>query len=130
MKKILVINGSPKKEQSTTMAVTNAFVKGLLSSGKYESETEGDSIRIRFKNAGALKTLDGSGTVKGFAIAGSDRKFHFAQARIEGTSVVVSCPEVKFPLAVRYAWGANPDCNLCGETLLPVGSFRTDHWGR
>ncbi len=39
MKKILVINGSPKKEQSTTMAVTNAFVKGLLSSGKYESET-------------------------------------------------------------------------------------------
>ena len=91
---------------------------------------EGDSIRIRFKNAGTLKTLDGSGTVKGFAIAGSDRKFHFAQARIEGTSVVVSCPEVKFPLAVRYAWGANPDCNLCGETLLPVGSFRTDHWGR
>lgn len=103
----------------------------IADSPKMESYSlEGDSIRIRFKNAGTLKTLDGSGTVKGFAIAGSDRKFHFAQARIEGTSVVVSCPEVKFPLAVRYAWGANPDCNLCGETLLPVGSFRTDRWGR
>ena len=91
---------------------------------------EGNSIRINFKDAKALKTLDGDSSVKGFTIAGSDRKFHFAQARIEGTSVVVSCPEVKFPLAVRYAWAANPDCNLCGETMLPVGSFRTDRWGR
>ena len=91
---------------------------------------EGNSIRINFKNAKELKTLDGSDTVRGFAIAGSDRKYHFAEARIEGTSVVVSCPEVRFPLAVRYAWAANPDCNLCGETMLPVGSFRTDRWGR
>ena len=91
---------------------------------------EGNSIRIKFKNAKALKTFDGNDVVKGFAIAGSDRKFHFAQARIEGTSVVVSCPEVQFPLAVRYAWADNPDCNLCGETMLPVGSFRTDSWSR
>ena len=91
---------------------------------------EGNSVRIRFKNAKGLRTLDGSDIVKGFAIAGSDRKFHFADARIEGTSVVVSCPEVTFPLAVRYAWADNPDCNLCGETMLPVGSFRTDRWGR
>ena len=91
---------------------------------------EGNSIRINFKNAKALKTFDGNDVVKGFAIAGSDRKFHFAQARIEGTSVVVSCPEVQFPLSVRYAWADNPDCNLCGETMLPVGSFRTDRWSR
>lgn len=89
---------------------------------------EGSTVRIKFKNAKSLKTMDGSSTVKGFVIAGGDRNFHFADARIDGTSVIVSCPDVKFPLAVRYAWANNPDCNLCGETGLPVGSFRTDQW--
>ena len=72
--------------------------------------------------------MDGSSAVKGFVLAGGDHKFYFANARIEGSSVIVSCPQVAFPLAVRYAWADNPDCNLCGENGLPVGSFRTDQW--
>ena len=89
---------------------------------------EGSSVRINFKNTGFLKTTDASSAVKGFVLAGGDHKFHFADARIEGSSVIVSCPQVPFPLAVRYAWADNPDCNLCGENGLPVGSFRTDQW--
>ena len=89
---------------------------------------EGSSVRINFKNTGFLKTTDASSAVKGFVLAGGDHKFYFADARIEGSSVIVSCPQVPFPLAVRYAWADNPDCNLCGENGLPVGSFRTDQW--
>lgn len=89
---------------------------------------EGSSVRINFKNTKILRTMDGSSAVKGFVLAGGDHKFYFADARIEGSSVIVSCPQVPFPLAVRYAWADNPDCNLCGENGLPVGSFRTDQW--
>lgn len=89
---------------------------------------EGSSVRINFKNTKILRTMDGSSAVKGFVLAGGDHKFYFADARIEGSSVIVSCPQVPFPLAVRYAWADNPDCDLCGENGLPVGSFRTDQW--
>ncbi len=86
---------------------------------------EGSSVRIRFKNAKALKA---DGPVKGFVIAGGDHVFHFADARIDGCDVVVSCPEVKYPLAVRYAWASNPVCNLYNEAGLPASPFRTDDW--
>lgn len=64
--------------------------------------------------------------VQGFAICGNDRKWFWAQARIEGSNVVVSSPQVRKPLAVRYAWGNNPTANLYADTGLPVGPFRTD----
>ena len=98
-------------------------------SPQMESYTiEGSSVRIRFRNAESLKTLGPDKTVKGFVIAGGDHKFHFADARIEGSSVVVSCPDVKYPQAVRYAWANNPVCNLYNEVGLPVCPFRTDDW--
>src|SRR5215217_416240 len=64
---------------------------------------EGDKVRIRFKHGLGLKTNDG-GPVKGFAIAGADRKFVWAEARIEGDTVVVWSPSVMNPIAVRYGW--------------------------
>ena len=89
---------------------------------------EGNTVRIRMKNVGGgLKTSDGA-AVKGFEIAGGDHVFHFAQARIEGDTLVVWCEDVKYPQAVRYAWADNPVCNLVGGTGLPVGTFRTDVW--
>lgn len=91
-------------------------------------EIDGGSIRLNFTDCRALGTNDGSDTVKGFVIAGEDRKFHFAEARIEGCSVVVSCPEVEKPVAVRYGWSINPVCNLCNEQKLPASPFRTDQW--
>ena len=64
----------------------------------------------------------------GFAIAGADRKFVWADAKIEGDTVVVSSAEVKDPAAVRYAWAPNPTCNLFNKADLPASPFRTDDW--
>jgi sialate O-acetylesterase len=64
--------------------------------------------------------------LKGFAICGADKKFVWAQAQINGKKVTVSAPEVPSPVAVRYAWGDNPDCNLVNGADLPAVPFRTD----
>ena len=88
---------------------------------------EGDKVRIRFKHAVGLKTIDG-GPVKGFAIAGADRKFVWAEARIEGQTVVVWSPSISQPVAVRYGWADNPAVNLYNKADLPASPFRTDDW--
>lgn len=76
---------------------------------------------------GGLKSGDG-GELKGFAIAGRDHKFYWAKAEIEGDKIVVSAPEVTYPVAVRYAWANNPVCNLYNGAGLPASPFRTDDW--
>jgi sialate O-acetylesterase len=91
------------------------------------SKVENSSLRIFLKHADGLKTRDG-GEPRGFLIAGSDRVWKKAVGRIEGTEVVVSSPEVAAPVAVRYAWAENPDCNLVNGAGLPATSFRTDDW--
>ncbi|MBQ9667205.1 MAG: 9-O-acetylesterase [Prevotella sp.] len=90
-------------------------------------QIEGNKIRIFFHHADGLRTADG-GPLKGFAIAGSDHRWHWADARIEGRSVVVTSPDVTSPVAVRYAWHVNPICNLQNAALLPAVPFRTDDW--
>ena len=88
---------------------------------------EKGQIRIHFDcTEGGLKAHGNKLT--GFTIAGVDRKFHWADARIEGKTVVVSCPDVEFPIAVRYAWADNPECNLYNGVELPASPFRTDEW--
>ena len=88
---------------------------------------QGDKIRIKFKHALGLKTNDGA-AVKGFAIAGDDRKFVWAEARIDGQTIVVSSPSISKPVAVRYAWADNPGVNLYNQAGLPASPFRTDDW--
>ncbi|MCS6866491.1 MAG: sialate O-acetylesterase [Gemmataceae bacterium] len=68
--------------------------------------------------------LRADGDVKGFEIAGADGVWKPATARIEGDTVVVSHPEVKEPVAVRYAWASNPTCNLLNGHGLPASPFR------
>ncbi len=85
---------------------------------------------LEFSSTGrGLVIKDKYGYLKGFAIAGKDRKFHWAKAKIEGDRVVVYSEEVKNPVAVRYAWADNPDdANLYNKEGLPAGPFRTDDW--
>ncbi len=100
-------------------------------SPSYESmSVEGNSIRIKFKTpSSGLVIKDRYGYLKGFAIAGEDRKFHWASAYLEGNDVIVSSPEVNKPVAVRYAWESSPvDANLYSKEGLQIGSFRTDSW--
>jgi sialate O-acetylesterase len=88
---------------------------------------EGDKVRIRFEYGSGLKTIDG-GPVKGFAIAGEDHRFVWADARIDGDTVIVSSPTVPKPVAVRYGWADNPIANLYNNAGLPASPFRTDDW--
>lgn len=89
---------------------------------------EGNKIRIYFRHTdGGLKTND-EASLKGFTVAGADHKFHWANAVIDGKSVVVSSAEVTLPFAVRYAWANNPEGNLCNGAGLPASPFRTDDW--
>lgn len=91
-------------------------------------QLEGKSIRIHFEHTnGGLKAKDVTG-LQGFTVAGVDHFFHWANARIEGNSVVVSSPEVDFPVAVRYGWADNPIGNLYNGFGLPASPFRTDDW--
>jgi sialate O-acetylesterase len=67
--------------------------------------------------------------LKQFAIADASRNFIWANARIEGDTVVVSSDKVAAPVAVRYAWQSNPEgCNLYNKEGLPASPFRTDDW--
>lgn len=92
------------------------------------SKIVGDKIIIDFSNTGTgLTTKDGK-PVTGFAIAGDDKKFYWADAVIKGNSVIVYSKNVLKPMAVRYAWADNPACNLINKEGLPAVSFRTDNW--
>jgi sialate O-acetylesterase len=68
------------------------------------------------------------GALRGFVIAGADKQWHSADAKIEKGGVIVSSPNVPEPLAVRYDWAGNPDGNLYNDAGLPAMPFRTDQW--
>ena len=88
---------------------------------------DGSKIIITFDFANGLN-FNSEDKLKGFAIAGSDHKFYWADAVIDGGTVIVSCPLVSQPVAVRYAWASNPVCNLYNSAGLPASPFRTDNW--
>ena len=91
-------------------------------------EVDGDKIILSFDHTeGGLKSGDGK-ALQGFSIAGRDHKFHWAKAEIQGDKIVVSSPEVLYPVAVRYGWSDNPVCNLYNGAGLPASPFRTDDW--
>jgi len=117
-------------ERLTLIALAKAYGRKIEYSGPvFESmEVSGNTIRLRFSHVGGgLVAKDGP--LKWFEIAGADRKFVPAEARIEGDSVIVESPNVTGPLAVRYAWDEYPDgCNLYNAAGLPAAPFRTDQW--
>jgi sialate O-acetylesterase len=107
----------------------------VVSSGPmYESmKIVGNTIELTFNTLGSLLKFKSTGTAVGthtnFAIAGSNKVFFWAQAKIEGNKVIVWNDALTNPVAVRYAWGQNP----AGEKLfntqdLPASPFRTDSW--
>lgn len=93
-----------------------------------KQKIEKGKIRLSFKFADSgLQTKDGQ-TLKGFAIAGADQQFYWADAVIKGKEIIVSCKQVISPVAVRYDWGNNPEGNLYNSAGLPASPFRTDDW--
>ena len=112
------------------LARTYGF-EGMVHSGPmYDGcRIEGSSVRVRFSHVAGGLVARGGGALKGFAIAGADRKFVWADATIDGDCVIVSSANVAQPAAVRYAWANNPVCNLYNASDLPASPFRTDDWG-
>jgi len=130
-------------------ALAETYGRKIVCSGPaFESmQVEGDRVRLKFRHVGSgltTRTSDmpsasnqakegyrftlGDGPLQGFAVADDDRKFVWAEARIEGDSVVVRSKDVAGPVAVRYAWADNPVCNLYNKEGLPALPFRTDDW--
>src|SRR5262249_50317671 len=88
-------------------------------------EVEDGKVVLRFQHVG--KGLEaGGGELKGFTVAGEDRKFYNAQAEVKGDTVVVWSDKVKKPVAVRYGWANCPVVNLWNKDGLPASPFRTD----
>ena len=124
------------------LALAKLFEKNVVPSGPlYKSHAvEGNKIRVAFDHVGAglivgeKKGLDPVREVKDaklgwFAVAGADKKWHRADAVIDGKTVVVSSAKVAEPSAVRYAYAMNPaGANLYNKDGLPASPFRTDDW--
>lgn len=142
-------NIHPKNKQDVgdrlariALARTYGFKDVEHQSPTYASMThQGAAIQVKFTDCpnglmvASKVGLEAAKETKGaelsrFAIAGADRKFVWAEARIEGKdTVTVSSPAVPEPVAVRYAWSLNPEgANLYGKNGLPASPFRTDNW--
>ena len=122
----------PKNKQDVGLrlalnALAKDYGKKIEYSGPiYKSmKIDGATIVLSFDHLGGGLTVLGD-TLTGFAIAGADKKFVWADAKIVGDTVVVSAASVTTPVAVRYAWGDNPACSLSNKANLPAVPFRTD----
>lgn len=83
-------------------------------------------VRTLFNQTAPLIRHSPESELEGFSIAGSDRKWHWANAKIEGDTVIVWSEKVPRPVAVRYGWANNPTCNLFNKAGFPASPFQTD----
>jgi sialate O-acetylesterase len=111
-------------------ALDEVYGKDIPVSGPlYEGfVVKGNEIVVSFSHHDRGLRAGGDGPLTGFSICGEDRKFVWATARISGNEVVVGHPDIVKPVAVRYAWAENPECNLVNGEGLPASPFRTDDW--
>ena len=117
-------------ERLAEWALGTTYQQAVEPSGPlYHSMTiEGNEVHLHFDHVGVGLVAQGGTELLGFAVAGTDHKFHWADAHIVGDSVVVSSRDVPSPVAARYAWGDSPRCNLFNKDGLPASPFRTDDW--
>ena len=87
---------------------------------------EGKQVRISYTEVDGGLVVKGDGPLKGFAVCGEDKQWAWADAQIDGDTVVLSSPNVAKPVAVRYAYSENPICNLYNKAGLPAYQFATD----
>lgn len=121
----------PKNKQEVgrrlaLIALAKNYGKKIAYSGpRFTSQQiTGNTVELSFNfTEGGLVARKGE--LKGFAIAGADKEYYWAKAEIRGDKVIVSSDKVPNPVAVRYAWGNNPECNLYNGAGLPASPFRT-----
>ena len=124
-------NKSGYAERAKQVALGFVYGRKIEISGPlYAShEIAGGKVRIKFSHVGQGLVARHSDKLQGFMVAGADKKFVWADAVIDGDSVVVSSSAIGAPAAVRYAWSSNsPWANLFNKDGLPAQTFRTDDW--
>jgi sialate O-acetylesterase len=119
----------PVGERLALCALANYYGEKVVYSGPTLTSVErlSGSIRLHFAHTDGGLVVKGS-KLEEFTIAGEDRKWYWADAHIEGDTVVVSSPSAPNPKEVRYAWQSNPAATLFNGAGLPAGPFRTDTW--
>ena len=116
-------------ERLALCALANEYGKKIPFAGPtFESvEKIPGALRLKFKHTeGGLVVKEDK--LEEFSVAGKDRQWHWANAKVEGDLVVVSSQDVPEPIAARYAWQANPRATLFNAAGLPAAPFRTDDW--
>jgi sialate O-acetylesterase len=108
-------------------ALAMTYGKAIECSGPVyrELKIEDGKARLGFEHLGGGLVVKGD-RLQGFAIAGADGRFVWAEAKVEGDTVLAWSAQVPAPTAVRYAWSNNPVCNLYNQAGLPAVPFRTD----
>ncbi|MEO8824958.1 MAG: sialate O-acetylesterase [Chthoniobacterales bacterium] len=144
-------NKKPVGDRLAVLALANDYGKKVPTSGPvYESSKfEKGIARVKFSHAEGLVARplpatysvaeaavppataplvrnSPNGELEGFALCGEDKKWYWADAKVEGDSVIVWSDKVPTPIAVRYAWVENPTVNLYNSAGLPAVPFRTD----
>ncbi len=100
----------------------------VYSGPTYRSHSvEGNRMHISFDHIGSGLVVNNSDKVLGFALAGEDSKFHWAEANLDGNEIVIWSDKVSKPVFIRYAWSDNPDVSLYNKEGLPAVPFRTDN---
>jgi sialate O-acetylesterase len=137
-------------ERLARIALAKTYGREVVHSGPVYTamKIEGSAIRLRFDHLGGglvakevpstydvmrktgktapLVRNGPQSQLEGFAICGADKRWVWADAKIEGDTVLVSSSQVPAPIAVRYGWADNPTCNLFNQAGLPASPFRTD----
>lgn len=119
----------PVGDRLARLALVGTYDKKVVPNGPiyHRQVVKKGGVYLDFENKVGMKAADGN-EIRGFELAGSDKKFHHATATVSGEYLVVRSDQVNAPVAVRYAWANDPDCNLVNAEGLPASPFRTDDW--
>ena len=119
----------PVGQRGALLAAKNTLNPDILARGPMlrRVDVDGDQLVVHFDYASGLKTIDGKAPT-GFWITDDTKKWKYAEAKIEGESVILSSPKVKQPKYIRYAFAGKPSVNLVNANELPAYPFKTDNW--
>jgi len=122
-------NKAPVGQRLAIAALQKVYGENIVGSGPVydKCKFEGDKAILNFTSTGSGLMCKGD-KLTGFTIAGSDKKFYNAEARIDGDKIIVTSDAVKEPVAVRFGWSDYPVVNLFNKEGVPASPFRTDDW--
>jgi len=125
-------NKKPIGIRHAYLALKQTYGKDIVEYGpRFTKQTiAGEKIVLEFDSIGSGIRAAKEGKLDSFAIAGEDKVWHWADAKIDGSKIVLTSPKVKSPVAARYAWAMNPSQRnlLYNKEGIPASPFRTDDW--